>query len=417
MSHFAVEQPARPTMRRKSSAQNLLSSFKSNSNSSSTVSMTTGTVSSAPGMSFATALNGNTSTVSMPLNRESDIQSDTISGTTTLGGTVSPQLGQGTSVEYLRDLVQKRIITLTYVRNIHEGRSHWFHTIMISRAELDKEFNNNNPEMKRRTYRFAVLGMSLSNLLDFNQPQDFLRGLMNTITEYDQNKDDNDKSKMRLFRPRNSKRTGGGSFTEYPSSFVDVDTSYLVALHVPFLMDYHQTLLSLLDVLSEVYNKIYKLLGPSPFAHPSQHMMGPLGLLSPHPGVSYLFSTDNPPPNANANHLGPTIMSQYSHSNTSLPHPHHANASGEEMSSSLWSIANPGAGSVSSAMYGGALGSPPPVWTPALGEMVLKIDGKFKKITSLLLKELDTFARDGIKDELASLDPLLRNITVDDEGL
>lgn len=143
-------------------------------------------------------------------------------------------------------------------------------------------------------------------------------------------------------------------------------------------MDYHQTLLSLLDVLSEVYNKIYKLLGPSPFAHPSQHMMGPLGLLSPHPGVSYLFSTDNSPPNANANHLGPTIMSQYSHSNTSLPHPHHANASGEEMSSSLWSIANPGAGSVSSAMYGGALGSPPPVWTPALGEMVLKIDGKFK---------------------------------------
>lgn len=28
---------------------------------------------------------------------------------------------QGTSIEYLRDLVQKRIITLNYVRNIHEG--------------------------------------------------------------------------------------------------------------------------------------------------------------------------------------------------------------------------------------------------------------------------------------------------------
>jgi hypothetical protein len=40
-----------------------------------------------------------------------------------------------------------------------------------------------------------------------------------------------------------------------------------------------------------------------------------------------------------------------------------------------------------------------------------------QKITSLLLKELDTFARNGIKDELASLDPLLRNIRVDDEGM
>lgn len=38
-----------------------------------------------------------------------------------MGGAVSPQLGQGLSVEYLRELVQKRILTLTYIRNIHEG--------------------------------------------------------------------------------------------------------------------------------------------------------------------------------------------------------------------------------------------------------------------------------------------------------
>jgi len=33
-----------------------------------------------------------------------------------------------------------------------------------------------------------------------------------------------------------------------------------------------------------------------------------------------------------------------------------------------------------------------------------------QKIISGLLKELDAFARNGIKDELASLDPLLRNM-------
>ena len=112
---------------------------------------------------------------SIAMNREWDVQSmhsDAISGTT-LGGAVSPQLGQGTSAEYLRDLVQKRIITLTYIRNIHEGyavcfilaclfplrlyfpfrRSHWFHTIQISRAELDREFNNAIPEVKKRYER------------------------------------------------------------------------------------------------------------------------------------------------------------------------------------------------------------------------------------------------------------------------
>ncbi|KAJ6622850.1 hypothetical protein B0H10DRAFT_1787462, partial [Mycena sp. CBHHK59/15] len=41
----------------------------------------------------------------------------------------------------------------------------------------------------------------------------------------------------------------------------------------------------------------------------------------------------------------------------------------------------------------------------------------FQKITSALLKELDQFARRGIHDELASLDPLLCHISAGpDEG-
>jgi hypothetical protein len=44
----------------------------------------------------------------------------------------------------------------------------------------------------------------------------------------------------------------------------------------------------------------------------------------------------------------------------------------------------------------------------------------FDKFISVLLKDLDVFARNSIKDELASLDPLLRNVSVpvgnDDEG-
>lgn len=98
-------------------------------------------------------------------------------------------------------------------------------------------------------------------------------------------------------------------------------------------------MISLFDVLSEIYNKISRYLGPPPIG---QQMYGPLGLLSPHPGVSYLFTGSEP----------------YAH--TPL-----------ENESSLWGIAN-------ANNMGGSMGSPPPNWTSTYGEMVLKVDGKFK---------------------------------------
>jgi hypothetical protein len=118
----------------------------------------------------------------------------------------------------------------------------------------------------------------------------------------------------------------------------------------PFPLDYRQTLLSLLDVISEVYNKISKILGPSPFPHSAQHMMGPLGLLSPHPGVSYLFSGSN-------------------------------GSSHTEGEVALWGIANAsvgGSGPAVGTVYGSATGNLVANWTPALAELILKVDGKFK---------------------------------------
>ncbi|ETW85344.1 hypothetical protein HETIRDRAFT_310749 [Heterobasidion irregulare TC 32-1] len=371
-------QQQRPIMRRKSSAQNLLSSFKS----SSPVPLSNGapaSISSATGLAFVSA---QTPTAYTPTAREWDVQSmhsDSTNGTG-LGGAGSPAFAQSASVEYLRDLVQKRIITLTYMRNVHDGRSHWFHTIMMSRGELDRVFSN--AAMKRRTSRFAILAMSLSTLFDIHQPQDLLRGLLNTVTEYEQAKEEGEKpSKMRIFNRNKFPKRQAGGLGDYPISLSDnSETSYLVAPHTPFPLDYHQTLLSLLDILSELYSKISKLLGPSPFPHASQHMLGPLGLLSPHPGVSYLFSGADAAPMADGD--------------------------------GLWGIAQGGL-NINGA---GPLASPPPSWTPALGEMVLKVDGKFKKIISQLLKDLDAFARNGIKDELASLDPLLRNVAIADSA-
>ncbi|KAF8590461.1 hypothetical protein K439DRAFT_1627743 [Ramaria rubella] len=384
---------SRPTVRRKSSA-GLLASFKppsstavQNINATQSVQQSTNLPAQLP----PTPIVSSPPAGPLGMNRDWDSQS---LYSESAGSSVTPNSAatfQGTSIEYLRDMVQKRIITLTYMRNTHEGKTHWFHTILMTRAELEKVFNNT--DMRKRTYRFAILAMSLSNLFDIQTSQDFLRGTLLTLSEFDQFQDENFKPKMRFFRVSKPPKRQAGGINDFPFPEAS-ETSYLMSPHMPFPLDYHQTLLSLLDILSEVYQKVARILGPSPFqlnptssssasfasgsVSSNAHMMGPLGLLSPHPGVSYLFSG--------------------------------ADAAPEGGDASLWGI-------VGGNNYNTGLAvSPPPPWTIAMGEMFMKIDGKLKKVISALLKELDQFARNGIKDELASLDPLLRNMAISDTG-
>lgn len=124
MSHFQPE-PQRPVMpRRKSSAQNLLSSFKNSSSSASippplNLANSSGPVNSTS-MSFASAATPTVSTTPMPRDWDSQsLHSEPVGPALT--GAQSPPLGQSTTVEVLRDTLQKRIMTLTYIRNIHEG--------------------------------------------------------------------------------------------------------------------------------------------------------------------------------------------------------------------------------------------------------------------------------------------------------
>ena len=71
--------------------------------------------------------------------------------------------------------------------------------------------------------------------------------------------------------------------------------------------------------------------------------------LAPHPGVSYLFQ--NPTPTS---------------------------AADDALLNVALGIGGGGGGGMGNGMGNGVLHSPPPSWTPALGELVLKVDGKFK---------------------------------------
>lgn len=63
-----------------------------------------------------------TPTAYTPIQKEWDSQSMHSDGANQPPQTASNStFSQGATVEYLRDLVQKRIITLTYMRNVHDG--------------------------------------------------------------------------------------------------------------------------------------------------------------------------------------------------------------------------------------------------------------------------------------------------------
>jgi hypothetical protein len=155
----------------------------------------------------------------------------------------------------------------------------------------------------------------------------------------------------------------------------------------PFALDYHETVLSLLDVISEAYNRISKILGPSSIPHSTS--LNPLSGATPYPGVSYLFaseannySSQYPATNLtnSSSHLllqhnltsspnqPPVQFPSVTNSSTTLPVP-------SEPENSLWSIAN--ASSVGMGM-GAGFSQPTVSWSSSQSDMILKIDSKLK---------------------------------------
>lgn len=107
----------RPGMRRKSSAQNLLASFKS-STTQIQANMGANSASPSPNMPPTTPTAMFSPVAQAPHNKEWDSQS------IVSDPLPPPPMTQGpfvNGVDYIRDLVQKRIVTMTYLRNVHEG--------------------------------------------------------------------------------------------------------------------------------------------------------------------------------------------------------------------------------------------------------------------------------------------------------
>ncbi|GAA5816431.1 hypothetical protein MFLAVUS_009960 [Mucor flavus] len=203
--------------------------------------------------------------------------------------------------EYLAELVSKRVATIKYIRKAHEGNTHWFNTILLTRENLTEMYPNS--KMVKRTYNFYALGLSLGAILDITNPVDYIKALSQIMTEFERHTSEDSKQKMKnIFRKAKSK-------DDHSYSDNTGDYGYLILPHIPFEMDYFETFFTLIDIMAEAY---YKLL----------------------------------------------------------------------------------------------VGTEGPICTQAYFELVLKCDGKFKKIVTMVTKELDLLARHAIKEELKLIDPM-----------
>ncbi|KAG0149753.1 hypothetical protein CROQUDRAFT_653319 [Cronartium quercuum f. sp. fusiforme G11] len=269
--------------------------------------------------------------------------------------TSSSTINGPNTIESLKFIAQKRITTFVYLKKVHEGKVHWFNTILLTRLELEKWFDQQR--MQHRTTRFAVLGMSLSSVLDITTQQDFLRGLLNLLLEYETIHEDNFKPKMKgMFRNSKTPRKSATA-SDYPIGLQESgDTSYLITPNIPFDLDYFEVWITLCDILVEIYQKIIGFLGNSSIKSPASL---------------------NPP---TFNNLGAPLP-------PSRPLSYSTNMSGSGHS-------NGGTNSDES------LG-------PQAIEMINKIDGKLKKLIVAITKEIDGIARAAIREELVQLDPML----------
>ncbi|KAM0753873.1 hypothetical protein T439DRAFT_310695 [Meredithblackwellia eburnea MCA 4105] len=256
------------------------------------------------------------------------------------------------ALDNLRRTVQKRITTWAYLRSAHQGHVFWFNTVLLSKEELSLAFEHS--KMRIRTTRFAVLGMSLSSLLDISSAHDFLRGLLSLLQEFDSVTDDKfdlDRKNRGVFRVSSRPKRSGGGGADLSMGLQDSgEASYLLTPNIPFELDYFQVLYTTCDLLVETYTKILSYLGPAHLSVPG----GGGGF--PQPPGSYASSINS------------------------------------------GSVIDRNSVSVSTLSSSTAAGL-----SPALTDVVLKIDTRLMKIVGSITKDVDGVARKSIKSELESL--------------
>ncbi|KNF00914.1 hypothetical protein PSTG_05809 [Puccinia striiformis f. sp. tritici PST-78] len=312
---------------------------------------------------------------------QSSTPTTAINNTTPSTTTTTTTTTTTNTLESLLTLAHKRITTLVYLKKVHQGKVHWFNTILLSRPELEKAFEHNR--MINRTTKFAILGMSLSSLLDINSLQDFLKAMTTLLSEFEAMPTDNYKPKISslsrgIFKQssKSARKSAGG--TDYSITLQDSgDPSFIYTPNIPFDLDYFEVWITLSDILVEVYQKMIKFISTS--------------------------TTTMPTNSLSTNSVSPVVTSSSTLPSTTIPAPP-STLTGQD------SITLPVPPTRSSSNYS-IVSVHQTYLNSSHIDLITRIDSKLKKLIVVMTKEIDHLARNAIRDELTNLDPMLLSST------
>ncbi|KAJ2897297.1 hypothetical protein MKZ38_004808 [Zalerion maritima] len=88
---------------------------------------------------------------------------------------------------HIQEMANKRISTLDYLRKAHEGRVHWFNTLLFTQSDLSRLPSYASARIARRATNYLLLGLSLPAVIDFNSntPVEFLKSLNLLLNEFE----------------------------------------------------------------------------------------------------------------------------------------------------------------------------------------------------------------------------------------
>lgn len=310
----------------------------------------------------------------------------------------------------------KRIRSLVYLKRTLQGQSAWFQVVQLKPNELASVYDNDR--MHKRTLRYSLLGLSLSGILEIANPSDLARAVVSLVNELEGCTDDNlaaltsgpsaanfgaQRPKMRSFFKSGKQSLKRSTAAQAISEFGMLDSnmgpaststgsneqaSYLMAPNIPFQLDFFQTFFTLCDMLTEVYHKMLSFLPRDAAGHGADATTQSYGT----------FPRASSPP-------------------ISVPASGHASQDQESRTGSISQAFSTATANDtytdSSVDKTGFASAAAPVISGMTQELLLKADAKIKKVINAQVKDIDNFARQAIKDELASLDPLMKDLGLD----
>ncbi|KAK0551270.1 hypothetical protein OC846_001095 [Tilletia horrida] len=323
----------------------------------------------------------------------------------------------------VKDLCNKRLQSIVYLKRTLEGRQAWLNTVRLSRRDLSAAFDSE--KMRKRTLRNIYLGLSLAPLIEITSLVDYCKAITQLFTELESWSEnvDKDRSKVvrNLFRTtRGSKRfaAAAGSIEFYNAeapNLLSNEYSYLLTPNIPFTPDYFHAFFTLADMLQEVYYRLLMNINTAAAASTAAAAAGipksAASTVSTHSStlINNHASTISSATSAARSGTG-TIgsMSSFQTSSTSALHSKSLHASTDsELENEFGRLLGVSHGQ---NLVGTNGSGKEPGLSNGMVDMVVKVDGKLKKILVQAAKEIDGLARHLMKEELTTLELQVRNL-------